>query len=77
MKNLYTIYDSIAGFYSPVFTAENDAHATRMMNQSIDLNHKADFTLWSPGQFNSENGEIKTNKSNRLVEKGQNLKEQI
>ena len=58
IKNLYSIYDSVAGFYSPVFMAENNAHAIRMMAQSIDIAHKADFALWSLSDFNTDTGEI-------------------
>ncbi|AXL14648.1 nonstructural protein [Microviridae sp.] len=75
MKPLYSIYDQIAGFYSPVFLAENDAHATRMFSQSIDLNHKKDFSLWCLGNFDADTGFIKTHKAPELVSQGLKLEE--
>lgn len=57
-KPIYSIWDSVAEFYSPIFLAENDNHATRMMTQSISLEHKADFTLMKVGQFDTESGVI-------------------
>lgn len=58
MKHLYSIFDSVAGFYSPVFQAENDAHASRMFVSSIDLDHKHDFALWKLGEYDQDNGTI-------------------
>lgn len=58
MKPLYTILDEVAGFYCPVFTAENDNHAIRMMKQSIDLEHRHDYTLFKVGMFNSDTGTL-------------------
>jgi len=74
LKPMYSIYDSVAGFYSPVFHAQNDNHAVRMFSQSIDLNHKPDFTLWLIGQFDDENGHIYDYREPTLIEKGINLK---
>ena len=74
VKTLYSVFDSVAGFYSPVFMAENDAHATRMMESSIDLKHKADFTLWMVARFNTDTGAITESREPRLIEKGINLK---
>lgn len=73
-KPIFSIFDSVAGFYSPVFLAENDQHAIRMFTQSIDLDHRHDFTLWRLGTFNSDNGAITETKTPLLVEKGKNLK---
>lgn len=75
MKPIYSIYDSVAGFYSPVFQAENDAHAQRMFIQSIDLAHKADFALWRLGTFDTDNGTIQETKVPTLVVHGKNLED--
>ncbi|AXL15021.1 nonstructural protein [Microviridae sp.] len=79
IKNLYSIYDSVAGFYSPVFIAENNAHAIRMMSQSIDMKHKTDFALWKLGTFNTETGEICDTTKPMMIQSGQSLetKEEI
>jgi len=71
-KPLYSIYDSAARFYSPTFQAENDTHAIRMMAQSIDLNHKADFNLYQVASFDGESGVI-SDAEIRLVQKGQSI----
>ncbi|AXL15585.1 nonstructural protein [Microviridae sp.] len=73
IKNLYSIYDSVAGFYSPVFIAENNAHAIRMMTQSIDMNHKTDFALWKLGTFNPDTGEIRETDKPTMIQSGQSL----
>lgn len=57
-KRLYAIYDSVAGFYSPVFQAENDPHAVRMFDQSIDHAHKGDFSLWFLAEYDQDTGDI-------------------
>jgi len=74
LKAMYSIHDSVAGFYSPVFHAQNDNHAIRMFHSSIDLNHKADYSLWLIGQFDDENGNIYDYRQPTLIEKGINLK---
>ncbi|AXL15590.1 nonstructural protein [Microviridae sp.] len=74
VKGLYAIFDSVAGFYSPVFQAENDAHAIRMFQSSIDMNHKNDFALWKIGQYDNDNGNI-IEFTPKLTTHGKNLKE--
>jgi len=76
MKNLYSIFDSVGGFYSPVFQTENDNTAIRMFSQSIgpDNAHAADYTLWQLGTFNPDNGEFKTLKEPKMVLNGLSLK---
>lgn len=71
-KPMFSIYDSVAGFYSPVFLAENDQHAVRMMAQSIDMNHKTDFALWKLGTFDTNTGAI-DDKKPVMVQAGQSL----
>lgn len=71
-RPLFSIFDAVAGFYSPVFVAENDNHAIRMFNQSIDMDHKVDFNLWQLGAFDNDTGEI-TDTTPRLVLAGQSL----
>lgn len=60
LQPIYSIFDSVAGFYSPVFLAQNDGTAIRMMQQSIDLNHKSDYGLWRLGTFCPDTAEIVT-----------------
>jgi len=76
MKTVYSIYDSVGGFYSPIFQAENDAHATRMFSQSIgpDNVHCADYSLWKLGTFDPDTGELETPKEPRLVLNGLSFK---
>ena len=76
MKTVYSIFDSVGGFYSPIFQAENDAHATRMFSQSlgVDNAHMADYTLWKLGTFDPDGGELTTMKEPRLVLNGLSLK---
>ncbi|AXL15031.1 nonstructural protein [Microviridae sp.] len=73
-KGLYAIFDSVAGFYSPVFQAENDDHAIRMFHSSIDMNHKNDFALWSIGQYDNDRGHI-IERTPTLTMHGKNLQE--
>ena len=73
-KPLYSIYDSAAKFYSPTFQAENDVHAVRMMSQSIDHMHKADFNLYQVAAFDGDSGVV-SDCEIRLVQKGQSLGE--
>lgn len=58
-NDMYAIFDSVAGFYSPIFTANNDAVAIRMMQSSIPMEHKTDYVLYMLGQFDNATGEIK------------------
>jgi len=76
LKTVYSILDSVGGFYSPVFQAENDAHATRMFSQSIGTEnpHSADFTLWNLGTFDVDSGELRNHKESKLVLNGLSLK---
>ena len=79
MKTLYAIFDQVAGFYTPIFQAENDGHATRMMLQSLnqDNPHLADYSLWKLGTFNPENGDLITTKEPILVVNGLSLKKDL
>jgi len=73
-KNIYTIHDTVADFYSPTFQAENDNHAIRMFSQAIDLDHKHDFSLWLVGTFSSEKGTLKASQETTLILHGKALK---
>lgn len=73
-KPLYSIFDGVAGFFCPVFIAENDQHAIRMMMQSIDLNYRKDFSLHQLGDFDSDTGQIFST-DGRLVINGLSLQE--
>lgn len=74
MKYVYTILDTVADFHSPVFQAENDNHAIRMFQQSIDLDHRHDFSLWRIGSFCPEKGTLKATQQTTLVIHGKSLK---
>jgi len=71
-KPLYSIFDSVAGFYCPVFLAENDSHAVRIMRHSIDFAYKQDYTLFRLGKFNTDEGTI-TDTTPELVVSGLSL----
>ncbi|AXL14658.1 nonstructural protein [Microviridae sp.] len=60
MMHIYSIYDSVAKYYLPVFLANNDEEAKRMFIQSMDSNHRhrADYTLGSLGEWDRESGAI-------------------
>lgn len=73
MKPIFTILDTVASIYSPLFQAENNDHATRMFESSIDIDHKSDFSLWRIGQYDQEKGEIASVEPT-LVAHGKNLK---
>ena len=74
-KPLYAILDIIAGFYSPVFTAENDAHAIRMMLESVNPAHARDYVLFRLATYNSDNGEITPNEPRRIANAHEALKD--
>ena len=57
-KPMYSIFDQIAGFYCPIFLAENDPHAIRMAQQSLPMQHAQDFVLQRLGTFDTSNGII-------------------
>jgi len=73
MKPIFTIYDTVASIYSPLFQAENDDHATRMFESSIDMDHKADFSMWRIGHYDQEKGEVHSVEP-ILVAHGKNFK---
>ncbi|AXL14638.1 nonstructural protein [Microviridae sp.] len=74
MKTIYSIFDSVGGFYSPVFQAENDKHAIRMFSEAFaDRSHLADYTLWKLGTFDPDKGHLKTRKEPSLVLNGLSL----
>jgi len=73
MKPLFTVLDTVAELYSPIFQAENNEHAIRMFETSIDLDHKSDFSLWKIGQYDQDKGELQSIDST-LVAHGKNLK---
>jgi hypothetical protein len=61
---LYAIYDTIADVFNKPFTAHNDADAIRAFTQSFEQGNKAnkeDYVLYSIGEYNDGNGEIKPN----------------
>lgn len=72
-KPLFSIFDQVAGFYCPVFTAENEEHAKRMMIQSIDLSHKRDYHLWHLGYFDTDKGVIQALPEPSSVLAGKNI----
>ncbi|AXL14643.1 nonstructural protein [Microviridae sp.] len=75
VRPVYSIFDRVAGFYCPLFIAENDDHAKRMMMQSIDLNHKEDYELVFLGTFNSDKGDLYSDPNPKIILKGKNIQE--
>lgn len=61
MKQLYTIYDSVAQVFHKPFEGHNDADAIRAFTQSFTEGkqaNKEDYVLYHIGSFNDSNGEI-------------------
>jgi len=74
MKTLYSIFDSVGGFYCPIFQAENNGHAIRMFSEAFEnRKHLADYTLWELGTFDPDNGEMITHKQPKMVLNGLSL----
>lgn len=59
-QNIYTIYDSAAKYYMPIFLAKTDDEAERMFTISMDQNyrHRSDYTLMRVGIFLDDTGVI-------------------
>lgn len=57
---LYTVRDSIAGFFLPPFTAPNDNVAKRMFIGSLgdSFNYRQDFFLYATATFDETSGLI-------------------
>jgi len=60
--NIYSIHDSKASMFLPLFLAHNDGHATRMFIGSLgdSFTYRADYTLHCLGDFDEDTGEITT-----------------
>lgn len=55
MKNLYSVYDKVAGIYNPPFVAENDETAIRAFNNAMTKNpFSNDMALYKLGSFNDD-----------------------
>jgi len=70
---VYTVWDSAAKQYGPLFEAVNDAVALRMFRnliRSTDPTSQADYSLKCLGEFNryEEEGQIKMLATPRVVE---------
>lgn len=61
MKNLYCVYDKVAGMYNPPFPAENEETAKRAFFNAMKTNpFSNDMALYSLGTFEDDTtGEIK------------------
>lgn len=59
--NVYTIYDSAAKYYFPIFLARTDDESIRMFAVSMGEKfiHRQDYTLFNIGEFSHENGNLK------------------
>lgn len=57
---IYTIHDTAAQYFMPLFMAKTDAAAQRMFLQGMgdSFGHRSDYNLYHIGQFNDETGEI-------------------
>lgn len=57
---IYSIQDQAAEYFLPIFLAENDKVAQRMMIQSMgdQFQHRHDYVLWSLGKFDRDEGTI-------------------
>lgn len=78
MKNLqlYSIFDAKVSAYQPPFTAQNDAHAKRMLAdtakdpKTLFHQHPADYTLFKIGSFDDETGQLVSLPHSRLESLG-------
>lgn len=66
---IYTIHDSVAEFFLPIFTAENDNVAKRIFIASLGSNfpHRADYTLYRIGQFCPDEGNVAAENAQLLM----------
>ncbi|AXH74211.1 MAG: nonstructural protein [Microviridae sp.] len=72
---LYTVRDKIAHAYGNIFQAPNDMHAMRTFRLEVNRPHENnvvyhntdDFTLYSLGEYDTENGQITPHESPVLV----------
>ena len=52
MKNLYSVYDKVAGIYNPPFVAENVETAKRAFNNAMEKSpFSSDMALYVLGSF--------------------------
>jgi len=58
MIKVYAIHDTAAEYFMPPFTAPNDNVAKRLFVSSMgdSFVHRADFKLFSVGEFDSDTG---------------------
>lgn len=54
--NVYSIKDTLAGEYGPLFTAKNDAVAERMVCEMFNKKVFKDMELYCLGTFDTEKG---------------------
>lgn len=59
---LYSVHDTVAGYYMPIFSARNDGEASRMFVQSMGeaFSHRADYNLYRVAQFDVEEGLVES-----------------
>lgn len=53
---LYSIKDSLAEEFGPIFQCKNDAVACRMFGQMFTAKEAVDLTLYKLGKFDTEKG---------------------
>lgn len=60
--NIYSIYDSKAEFYLPIFLANTDSEAQRMFIGSLgdSFRFRHDYSLFCLGTFDRDSGTIET-----------------
>lgn len=55
----YSVCDSVAGQFGPMFPAVNDGVAKRMFRSLLsEVDNLKEFELWQVGDFNQETGEF-------------------
>lgn len=71
ITNLYTVYDSIAESYGPLYHAKNNMVAMRNFKDLIkNCPDKSEFDLYFVGSFDDEKGLISKENSPVLITKG-------
>lgn len=67
--NIYTIHDSVAEYFMPIFLAHTHNEAKRMFIQSMGdkFVHRSDYTLFYLGTFEPDNGTIEVSATTSIL----------
>lgn len=71
LNGVYSIFDTVAGVYGPLFEAINERVAIRNYNtviSRVNEDCKADYKLYKLGVFNAKTGDIEVFKPELISE---------